>query len=269
MKKLSFRVIICILIVNLTIIPFLFALNGYGTTEEIDSKFGDTPVIDGYIDLFSGEWNKAMKVQINLGGLPPKGLPISLWVMQNDFNLYISVQLELEQGYHNITEFIGLIISNSSSEAKEDFIDAKIIQFSNISVDKFNYFDYYINNSIFSIDTEVNGNGAANLDGVTSTYEFSIPIKNTLDNVEDVVLDYGNTYAFNITYGDVPIYPNGIKKSTTVLINLISLPSTLPSLTNIILFALCIVVFSIIGILYGFYIYKILRLKADIKRVKR
>ncbi len=264
MKKLSFRVIICILIVNLTIIPFLFVLKGYGTTEEIDSKFGDSPEIDGYIDLFSGEWNKATKVELFLDDLP-----IKFWVMQNEENLYISVQFDLVLEYHNATEFIGLIISNSSSEDKEEFIDAKILQFSNISVNIFNYFDYYINNSIFSIDTEKNGDGAANLDGTTSTYEFSIPIKNTFENEEDVVLDYGNTYAFNITYGDVPIYPNGIKKSTIVLINLGSLPSSLPTLTNIILFAFCIVIFSILGILYVFYIYKIFRLKANIKRVKR
>ncbi len=248
----------------MTIIPFLFVLKGYGTTEEIYSKFGDSPVIDGYIDLFSGEWNKATKEEFSL-----EDLLIKFWVMQDDINLYISIQFDLEQGYHNITEFIGLIVSNSSSEDKEDFIDAKIIQFSNISVDEFNYFDYYINNSIFSIDAVINGAGAANLDGTTSTYEFSIPIKNTLGNVEDAVLDYGNTYAFNITYGDVPLYPNGVKKSTIILINLSSLPSSLPSLTNIILFAFCIVVFSILGILYGFYIYKIFRLKANINRVKR
>lgn len=264
MKKLSFRVIICVLIVNLTIIPFLFVLKGYGATEEIDSKFGDSPKIDGYIDLFSGEWNKATKEEFFLDDLP-----IKFWVMQNEENLYISVQFDLVLEYHNTTEFIGLIISNSSSEDKDEFIDAKILQFSNISVNDFDYFDYYINSSIFSIDTEINGDGAANLDGTTSTYEFSIPIKNTLDNEGDVLLDYGNTYAFNITYGDIPIYPNGIKKSTIVLINLKSLPSSLPTLTNIILFAFCTVVFSVLGILYVFYIYKIFKLKANIKRVKR
>lgn len=248
----------------MTIIPFLFILKGYGATEEIDSKFGDSPVIDGYIDHFSGEWNKATKEEFLL-----EDLPIKFWVMQNEINLYISVQYELEQGYHNTTEFIGLLVSNSSSEDKEDFIDARIIQFSNISVDEYDYFDYYINNSIFSIDAEINGYGAANLDGITSTYEFSIPIKNTPGNTEDVVLDYGNTYAFNITYGDVPIYPNGVKKSTIILINLKSLPSSLQPLTYIILLTLSIVIFSILGILYGFYIYKIFRLKANIKRIKR
>ena len=253
----------------MVIIPLLFVQKGYGTTEEIDSKFGDSPEIDGIIDSFSGEWNKATKTQINLGGLPPKGLPINFWVMQDEKNLYISIQFELEQEYHNATEFIGLLVSNSSSEDKEEFIDAKIIQFSNISINEFNYFDYFINNSIFSADAEIHGTGASNLNEDTSIYEFSIPIMNTDSNKEDAVLDYGNTYAFNITYGDVPIYPEGVKKSTVVLINISSLPSSLPVLTSIIMFILCVIVFSILGIIYGFYIYKVFKLKSNIKRIKR
>ncbi|MFW9999917.1 MAG: hypothetical protein ACFE9Q_05585 [Candidatus Hodarchaeota archaeon] len=264
MKKNNFIVLICVLITNLTIFPLFYVVNSYGATEEIDSEFGESPLIDGYIDLLSGEWNKATKEEFLL-----KDLPIKCWVMQNDNNLYISIQLELEPGEHELTEFIGLVISNSSSENKEDFIDAKIVQFSNISENEFDYFDYYINNSIFSIDTENNGDGAANLNGLTSTYEFSIPINNIIENNEDVVLDYGNTYAFNITYGDTPIYPNGVKKSAIVLINLKSIPSSSSPLTNIILYALCILVFSVVGIIYGFYIYKIFRLKEKIERIKR
>ena len=264
MKKHTFRILICTLIANLTIIPLFFIINSYGATEEIDSEFGESPKIDGYIDILSGEWNKATKEEFFL-----EDLPIKFWVMQDYKNLYISLQLELEHGYHNTTEFVGLIVSNSSSENIEDFIDAKIIQFSNISVDQFNYLDYHINNSIFSVDIDTNGAGAAILEGITSTYEFSIPINNNMGNEEDVLLDFGNAYAFNITYGDTPIYPNGVKKSAIVLINLKSIPSSSSPLTNIILFALCIVVFSIAGIIYGFYIYKIFRLKQNIERIKR
>ena len=264
MKKKTYRVFLCIATVLITVNSLFFALNGYGATEEFDSEFGESPEIDGSIDLLSGEWQKATKKDILL-----EDLPIECWVMQNDNNLYISVQLELESGYHNSTEFIGLIISNSSSENNEDFIDAKFIQFSNISVSQFNFLDYYINNSVFSIDTEKNGKGAANLEGLTSTYEFSIPIENTTNNKEDVALKFGTTYAINITYGDTPLYPNGIKKSTIVLINLKSTPSSLPPLSTIYLFVLCLVIFSIIGVLYGFYIYKIFKLKEKIQRIKR
>ena len=248
----------------LTINSLHFVLDGYGTSYEIDSKFGESPVIDGHIDLLSNEWQEATKKEIFLDDLP-----IKCWVIQSEENLYISLQLELESGYHNITEFIGLIISNSSSENKESFKDAKIIQFSNISANKFNYFDYKINNSVFSIDSESNGNGAAKMEGYTSVYEFSIPINNETNSGEDVALNFGNSYAFNITYGFIPSYPNGIKKSTIVLINLESVPSTLPPFSTVFLFILCIVIFSIIGILYGFYIYKIFKLKEQIQKIKR
>jgi len=239
-------------------------LQGYSASDEIDSKFGESPIIDGYIDISAKEWNKAAKLSINLGDFP-----IELWVMQNNINLYLSVQFELEFEYHNVTEFIGIIVSNSSSENEEDFIDAKIIQFSNITEDQFNYLDYYINNSIYSNDTYVDGDGAAKLEGIISTYEFSIPIKNINIIEEDVFLDYGKAFAFNITYGETPVYPNGIKKSTTVLINIKTPSTTETPIWSLVFFVLSIIIFSILGTLYGFYIYKIFKLKEKIERIRR
>ena len=64
--------------------------------------------------------------------------------MQDDSNLYISVQFELVIGVHENTEFFGLIISNSSSIEQEEFLDAKIIQFSNKTTNDFDYLDYHI-----------------------------------------------------------------------------------------------------------------------------
>ena len=247
----------------------LFISNSYGATEEIDSQFGEAPVIDGYIDISSQEWNKATKVQIDLGGSPPEGLPINLWVMQDNSNLYISVQIDLEHEYHNTTEFVGIMVSNSSSENKEDFIDAKIVQFSNISENQFNYLDYYINNSIFLNDSDYDGDGAAKLEDSSSIYEFSIPITSINGNEEDVLLDYGNGYAFNVTYGKTPFYPSGIIKSTIILINIKSFPTTEQPLWNLVILILSIIIFSILGILYGFYIYKIFKLKEKIERIKR
>lgn len=264
MKKTTFRIVISILIINITVISLFFVSKGYCETEEIDSGFGETPEIDGFIDLSSQEWNKATKVPIDLGGLP-----ISLWVMQDDSNLYISVQFELEIGEYEHTEFLGLIISNSSSIEQEAFLDAKIIQFSNISTNNFDYLDYHINNSVFLNDTDYNGKGAATIEGKDSTYEFSIPIKEGVGDEEDVHLDFGNSYAFNITYGYIPIYPSGIKKSTIIVINIKSYTASGPPLGNITPLVLCIVVFSILGILYGYYIYKIFRLKDNIERIKR
>ncbi|MFX0106123.1 MAG: hypothetical protein ACFE75_11615, partial [Candidatus Hodarchaeota archaeon] len=220
--------------------------------------------IDGYIDLSSQEWNKAIKKDIFL-----EDLPIEFWVMQDYQNLYISVQIELEHGYHNTTEFVGIIISNSSSENKEDFIDAKIIQFSDILADNFTYLDYYINNSVFLDDINDDGEGAAKLEDISSIYEFSIPIKNINGAQEDVLLDFGENFAFNITYGDTPSYPSGIKKSAIKLIKIKSISTTEPPLWDLIFLVFIIIIFSILGILYGFYIYKIFKLKEKIERIKR
>ena len=166
----------------ISIIPIIFS---NGAAEEIESKFGDAPFIDGTIDDSTNEWKKAAKIQ----HIKLVDLPIKLWVMQTNLELFISIQIDLLREAHDSSEFVGLLISNSSSESKKDFIDAKIIQFSNISADEFNYFDYHINNSVFLNDTVYNGDGAGSLDGTTSIYEFSIPL-NKSGNKEDAILNY-------------------------------------------------------------------------------
>ncbi len=237
---------------------------GIGATIEIDSEFGEPPIIDGYIDLSVQEWSTATKNQAYLDDLP-----IDLWVMQTDQNLYIAIQLDLLPIARNSSEFIGLIISNSSSESIDDFFDAKIIQFSNISENTFNYFDYYINNSIFLNDTVTDGDGAAKLEDGTSTYEFSIPIDGSFGSEEDASLDFDKSFAFNVTYGIIPSYPSGVRKSSTILINIAPLPTTKPLPIRLTFFVLVIIVFSILGVLYLFYILKIIRLKEKIERIKR
>ncbi len=265
MKKEIFKVLICIIIINITVISLFLLANGNCAIEEIDSKYGHHPIINGYIDLSAKEWSQAFKDN----EFKLEDLPIKLWVMNDDENLYISVQIEIFPGYHSINEFIGLIISNSSSENKEDFIDAKIIQFTNISANEYNYFDYNVSDSVFLIDTEENGDGAAKLEEITSTYEFALPIKGDDTDKDDAALDYGNDYAFNITYGETQSYPDGIKKSAIVLINIKSLPPSLPSITNLVLYILIVIVFSIIGILLFLYIYRIFKLKKYMERYKR
>lgn len=265
MKRENFRVLTCIIIINITIVSLFLLANGYCATEEINSKYGKSPVIDGYIDLSAKEWNKAaFNDEVSLGGIP-----LDLWVMHDEKNLYIAIQFDLILGHHSINEFIGLIISNSSSEDKEEFIDAKIIQFTNISANEYNYFDYNVSDSVFLIDTEKNGDGAAKLEGIISTYEFSLPIKGDDANEDDAALDYGNGYAFNITYGETPAYPSGIEKSALVLINIKSLIAPIPSIINVVFSVLSIIVFSVLGILLGFYIYRIFKLKENIEKYRR
>ncbi|MFX1314048.1 MAG: hypothetical protein ACFFHD_15790 [Promethearchaeota archaeon] len=264
MKKFTINFLIYILLANISLTSFLFIRDTYGVTEEINPNFGESPVIDGYIDDSIKEWNKATKVTINL-----TGLPIKFWVMQNNDNLFLSVQFDIEIKDHSVNEFIGILISNSSSKKLENFKDAKIVQFTDIYNDSFEYLDYNINKSVFKNDSIYNGEGSAKLDEVTSTYEFSVPINSSDENNEDVILKYETTYAFNITYGDIASYPNGIKKSEIVLITINSLPLKKTPLINLTLFILSIIIFSILGLLYGFYIYKILKLKEKIKRIKR
>ncbi len=264
MEKKIFRVLACIVIINITVASLFLLANGNCASEEINSKYGESPVIDGYIDLSAKEWKQAFKGEILL-----EDLPIKLWVMHNDENLYISVQFDLLIGHHSVSEFVGLIVSNSSSEDKEEFIDAKIIQFTNISANEYTYFDYNVSGSAFLIDTENNGKGAAKLEELTSTYEFALPIKGGDANEDDAALDYGNGYAFNITYGETPAYPSGIKKSTIILINIKSLTVPAPSIINIVIYVLTITTFSVLGIFLGFYIYRIFKLKENIKKFKR
>lgn len=246
------------------LISLFFSSNCYGATTEINSRFGEAPVIDGEIDLSIKEWSEAVKIATTIDDLD-----IDLWVMQDYSNLYISVQIDLELAYHNATEFVGIIISNSTSEDKDEFIDAKIVQFSNILEDNFNFFDYYINDSIFFNDTIYNGDGAAKLDGLISTYEFSLPIDNLHGDEEDVELNFGSGYAFNISYGDRPNYPSGIKKSGIFLINIKALSTSTPSILNFVLYVICIIIFSLLGVFLGFYTYKIFRLKEKIEKFKR
>ncbi len=264
MEKKIFRILACIVITYLTIASPWFIANGICATEEINSKFGDTPIIDGYIDTSVQEWNNAYKGEILLDDLP-----IKLWVMQDDINLYISVQFDLLSGHHSTNEFVALIISNSSSEDKDEFIDARLVQFTNISANEYNYYDYNVSSTDFIIDVVKNGDGAAKLEELTSTYEFSLPIKNNITSGEDAALDFGNGYAFNISYGETPVYPSGIKKSAIVLINIKSVPATAPPIIYIVVYVVSLLVFSITGIFLGFYIYRIFKLKENIKKYRR
>jgi hypothetical protein len=253
------------ILIYFLIVSSLFIINCYGAAEEIDAEFGEAPIIDGDIDDSASEWKNAFKTQINL-----TDLPIDLWVMQDGDELFISIQVDLEESAHNSTEFVGLLISNSSSEEQEDFIDAKIVQFSNIQIGEFDYLDYFINESSFFNDTNYHGKGAGKLNGKVSIYEFSVPIDQPITSgyEEDALLEYEMTYAFNITYGKIPFYPEGIIKSEVVLINIFEPTEEEQLLLDIILMVLIGVVFSIVGILSIYYIYKIFKLKEKMERLR-
>jgi len=272
LKKLISNILIIILIFHLVFTFNLLLICGNAATEEIDPEFGNAPVIDGYINKTKNEWNEAEKVKFNLysnESTTDVGLPITLWVMQNDSNLYISVKFDLIS--HNTREFIGILISKSASESTEDFFDAKIVQFSDLggNNEKLEYLDYNLKNDVFIKDQKSNGNGFAQLEDISIIYEFKIPLNNSEDK-EDIFLDYGESYSFKIIYGATSShsYPAGILKSNIVLINIQYPPvPPLPPIYDLVLLILSIIIFSVLGALFGFYVYNIFILKKKVERI--
>lgn len=274
MKNTTIKFITLTFITSLIVSAYFTVINASGADLTVKPLIGRAPVIDGEIDTSSNEWNKAVKKQLKLYpniSEPTTYLPVDLWVMQNgtvkDMDLYISVQFSLE--YHSETEFVGLLISRNESEISEDFKDAKIIQFSNISNNEFNYLDYHIKNLIYYEDLDSNGNGAATLEDKKVIYEFSLPVEVAENETEDVYLDYGEPgHTFKIIFGETPIYPDGIMISNFVLIQVTFPFPDHPTTLELLYLILSITIFSTIGALYAFYIYRIIKLKERIERIR-
>ena len=167
----------------------------------------------------------------------------------------------------NVNQFLGLLISPNASEISEDFEDARIIHFSNISLDQYQYLDYYINNSIFYNDTQVNGKGAAKLDDNNVVYEFSLNLDSHEDH--DVYLDYRVLHSFKIIFAKNKSYPEEFTHENIITI----FPDYPPverdnDFLEILYLVLTITVFSAVGAFIGIYIYKITQLKEKIKRIR-
>jgi hypothetical protein len=171
------------------------------------------------------------------------------------------------------SEFLGVFIS--SSEDVTNLADAKIVNMSR-SINESQYSDYKIENNNFYRDNNTNGNGLGINQTISNsnsklTYEFRIPLD--AGNEEDVGLNYDSTYAFNISQGNEPSYPQGIIRSNSSLLIRIKDPvSEGPSTDNLAeigSFIAAIVIFIIVGISYGYYILKILLLKKKMERIKR
>ena len=235
----------------------------------IEPDYGLAPEIDGDIDRSEKEWLNATKEKISLVSSSPTdlGIPIEIWVLQNNSDLYISIQFELDT--HKTQEFIGILISDSEATSNESFIDAKILQFYNLGNigERSEYLDCYILNDEFFIDQEINGEAAAKLDGNEIVYEFRIPVNDSEDS-QDVFLDFGETYAFKIIYGESPDYPDSIKKKNIVLIEIEYKKKKKENIWILVHNILCIIIFCGLGCLFALYIYKIIVIKKKIRRVK-
>jgi uncharacterized membrane protein YadS len=69
-------------------------------------------------------------------------------------------------------------------------------------------------------------------------------------------------------FGDTALYPDGIIISNIVSIKLQHPTFTPASIEELIVFITTIVIFSTIGALYIFYLYRITQLKKEIRRIR-
>jgi hypothetical protein len=245
--------------------------NSFAAAETFEPEFGWAPKIDGDIDKSEEEWENASKEEIFLKSESQSnvGLPVDIWVLQNESDLYISVQFELEESARTPEEFIGIVISESDSE--NEFYDVKLVQFSNLGgpSEKFEYLDLHISNNQYFEDRETSGDGAAELDGNKIIYEFQIPVNDSEgEDTDDVTIDFGETYAFKIIYGESNNYPDSIKLS-----NIIEIDIRYPEIDERTpeekaLFIVAIIAFSTLGGFYGFYLYNIVIIKKKVIRVR-
>ncbi|MBN1800732.1 MAG: hypothetical protein JW891_04455 [Candidatus Lokiarchaeota archaeon] len=265
MKK-SGKIIISCLFISCVLLSFFTVIGSTHCLLNIDPGFGKAPVIDGIIDTSIDEWSEANKTS-NLDFLNTSSNPSELWALQSSSNLYIAISFNLES--HKETEFVGLMISNSTSNNTINYKDAKIVQFVNISNGEYEYKDYNVNDNIFTIDSQQDGSeGAAGLKGKNVFYEFKIPLRIS-NELEDVVLEYSSAYSFKIIYGESNSYPNSIKNSTTIIINILQPPTTETDYLELSLFILSIVIFSVTGVIIIIYTFKVITIKKQIRRIVR
>ncbi len=271
MKKHKVFVLTIAYIVYLLIVTNFLIINTNAAVEDIEPDFGFAPEIDGDIERSNKEWENASKEVIQLKSESPsdEGIHTDIWVMQNESDLYISIQFELEN--HASREFIAIIISESDSESNSSFYDAKIVQFYDLGgpSEEYRYRDYYLIDGRFFRDNEDNGEGAADLDGYKMIYEFRIPVNGSEEDDRDVDLEFGESYAFKVLYGENDNYDDILnEKSNIVKIDIEYPKSESMPLWQKVVFILAIIAFGAIGGLYGLYIYKVLLIKKKIGRIK-
>ncbi|GAH44170.1 unnamed protein product [marine sediment metagenome] len=96
-----------------------------------------------------------------------------------------------------------------------------------------------------------------------------MPVENIEGGIEDVELD-PDTFNFKIIFGKEPSYPSGIIISNVVSIQLQHPPRSPDIQIGELLMSIStIVIFSTIGALFAFYIYRITQLKKEIERIRR
>ncbi|MFX0073127.1 MAG: hypothetical protein ACFFAO_18770 [Candidatus Hermodarchaeota archaeon] len=277
MKKKVIKLFIILFMIQLIITSSLLIRKSYAAAEDFEPDYGFAPNIDGEIDKDQKEWENASKETIRLYKDPRSendfGIETEIWVLQNESDLYISVQFELAN--HPSEEYIAIIISESDSETNTSFYDAKIVQFYNLGQpnEDVKYYDYYLDNDLnFIEDSHENGEGDAKLDDEKAIYEFRIPVNESEDeDSKDVNLEYGDEYAFKVFYGETSNY--NFEGTTHERESIVKIKIEYPDKKEIepwsvARFVFLIISFSVLGVLYSFYIYKILIIKTKLRRIR-
>jgi len=270
-KRSAYLVLLSFLVLAVTLNSIIYV---QGEIVALKPEVGKTPTIDGVIDTGLDEWDEALKEKItvykNLSN-PINGLLMDFWIMQDDDSLFIAIQFEFDEHSSSefYEEFVGVSISEDDPDDPPEFKDAKIIQFSNITTGEFTYNDYWINDSMYYIDDQSEGEGAAALEGDKVVYEFSFPVNIFDESYQDIYLRPLYTYAFNIIYGKSPSYPDGIILSNYKLIEIQFSEYENPFTGwELILLTFNIIIFGSIGGFYFFYVYRITKLKEKIRRLR-
>jgi hypothetical protein len=144
--------------------------------DEITAPVGKIPIIDGTQD---SAWSSSNVTQ---SGTPA----LTMKVMINSSYLFVLIEVRSEN--HNDNEYVKILLSNSTSNLEEDFVDAKLIQNRNFSSSENRTFfikDQVYNETLggYIDDSEINFEGAANVSasgGTHSFYEFKLPNKNAI-----------------------------------------------------------------------------------------
>lgn len=263
-KFLTVLLLINVLIFTIGLIPFVMC-----SEIDVNPTQNNNILIDGNLD----DWNDISSYKLELKtNVSNPGLPIDLKCAQDKNNLYLAIYFELEPSFVGHSEFLGILIS--PSEDATNLTDARIVNMTNSQLLS-NYTDYTINNYSFTKDSTQDGEGCGVNKSIGSftnqlIYEFKIPLND--DNDEDVDLQYGSTYAFNISQGNDPSYPQGIIRSNnSVVITIKDLstdPLTPEEISKLGSLAGAIAIFVIVGLSYGYYIYRIVLLRKKMERIK-
>jgi hypothetical protein len=129
--------------------------------------------------------------------------------------------------------------------------------------------DYYIDDDVYHEDATSDGEGIAKLEGNEIIYEFSMPVEIEEGGIEDVELEHGVEFDFEIVFGKTASYPDGFIISNIVSIYLEFPPGAPPEDPSaILLLVFTVIVFGGIGALYIFYIYRITQIKKKIERIR-